>query len=114
MCCRCSVFDGSDACVTPVLSLEEAARYPHNVARRAFCPVPPIQGAAGRVVPQPAPKLSRTPGQSRADTVSTPVYVPGRDTRRVLRSLGYADADIQRLLADGAVGEADDVLRPKL
>ncbi|HZV83557.1 MAG TPA: CaiB/BaiF CoA-transferase family protein [Brevundimonas sp.] len=31
-----SVFDGSDACVTPVLSLAEAASHPHNVARGVF------------------------------------------------------------------------------
>ncbi|HYF08704.1 MAG TPA: CoA transferase, partial [Acetobacteraceae bacterium] len=30
------VFDGSDACVAPVLDLEEAPRHPHNAARRTF------------------------------------------------------------------------------
>jgi alpha-methylacyl-CoA racemase len=29
----CRVFDGSDACVTPVLGLVEAAHHPQNVAR---------------------------------------------------------------------------------
>lgn len=31
-----ALFEGSDACVTPVLSVGEAARYPHNVARGIF------------------------------------------------------------------------------
>ena len=33
------VFDGTDACVTPVLSLAEAAQHPHNVARGSFISV---------------------------------------------------------------------------
>lgn len=30
------IFDGSDACVTPVLELDEAPEHPHNKAREAF------------------------------------------------------------------------------
>src|SRR5262249_49341579 len=30
------VFEGSDACVTPVLSLAEARHHPHNAARSTF------------------------------------------------------------------------------
>lgn len=51
-----AVFEGSDACVTPVLSLAEAVRHPHNVARHAYVV------HEGMVQPAPAPKLSRTPG----------------------------------------------------
>ncbi|MEU7480444.1 CaiB/BaiF CoA-transferase family protein [Lentzea sp. NPDC042327] len=43
------VFAGTDACVTPVLSLEEAASHPHLVARGVFTP----DGAA-----VPAPRFS--------------------------------------------------------
>lgn len=32
----CQIFDGSDACVTPVLELDEAPEHPHNKARQAF------------------------------------------------------------------------------
>ncbi len=50
------VFADSDACVTPVLSLSEAAEHPHNVARASF-------GVCdGIVQPAPAPRFSRTPG----------------------------------------------------
>jgi alpha-methylacyl-CoA racemase len=49
-----AAFEGSDACVTPVLSLNEAPRHPHNVARAAFLgakpshpsPAPAFPGAA--------------------------------------------------------------------
>jgi alpha-methylacyl-CoA racemase len=45
-------FDGIDACVAPVLSLEEATRHPHNVARNTFVEVD------GIVQPAPAPRFS--------------------------------------------------------
>jgi alpha-methylacyl-CoA racemase len=50
-----SLFEGSDACVAPVLSLGEAPNHPHARARRSHVPV----GALSR--PAPAPRLSRTP-----------------------------------------------------
>ncbi|GAA3177507.1 CaiB/BaiF CoA-transferase family protein [Nonomuraea roseoviolacea subsp. carminata] len=50
-----AVFDGSDACVAPVLSMAEAARHPHNVARGSFTEV------GGVVQPVPAPRLLGAP-----------------------------------------------------
>lgn len=48
-------FAGTDACVTPVLTMEEAVADPHNRARMAHVQAEGLwQGA-------PAPKLSRTP-----------------------------------------------------
>jgi alpha-methylacyl-CoA racemase len=49
------VFAGSDACVAPVLTLEEAPQDPHNQARQAFVTV------AGVTQNAPAPRFSRTP-----------------------------------------------------
>ena len=54
------VFEGTDACVTPVLSWEEALHHPHNTAREAFV------DRGGVVQPAPAPRLSATPSQIRA------------------------------------------------
>ncbi|MEX0834807.1 MAG: CaiB/BaiF CoA-transferase family protein, partial [Nitriliruptor sp.] len=51
-----ATFDGTDACVAPVLSLAEAPKHPHNVAREAFVDV------GGQPQPAPAPRFSRTPG----------------------------------------------------
>jgi alpha-methylacyl-CoA racemase len=51
----CAVFTGSDACVAPVLTLQEAAHDPHNQARQAFVTV------AGVTQNAPAPRFSRTP-----------------------------------------------------
>jgi len=50
-----AVFDGSDACVTPVLSLQEAREHPHMAARQA------IIERGGQTHPGAAPRLSRTP-----------------------------------------------------
>jgi alpha-methylacyl-CoA racemase len=49
------VFAGTDACVTPVLSLDEAPTHPHNLARGTFVK------AGEHWAPTPAPRLSRTP-----------------------------------------------------
>jgi alpha-methylacyl-CoA racemase len=43
-------FAGTEACVTPVLSLTEAARHPHNVARGTFAGEP--------LQPAPAPRFA--------------------------------------------------------
>ncbi len=61
------IFDGSDACVTPVLSFSEAARHPHAVDREAFARV----GSATQA--RPAPRFSRTPSrapQAPGETIS--------------------------------------------
>src|SRR5580692_6379844 len=49
------IFEGTDACVAPVLSLGEAPDHPHNKARGTFTEV------AGLTQPAPAPRFSRTP-----------------------------------------------------
>ncbi|RZF60584.1 CoA transferase [Sphingomonas populi] len=56
----CQLFDGTDACVTPVLNWEEAARHPHNVARGTFAE------RGGVVQPWPAPRPMGTPSSIRA------------------------------------------------
>jgi alpha-methylacyl-CoA racemase len=86
------VFDGTDACVAPVMSLTEAPHHPHNLARDAFVDV------AGARQPAPAPRFERTPGAGRR-----PAPAPGADTDELLTELGM-DADaIAALRATGAV-----------
>lgn len=50
-----AVFDETDACVTPVLTLREVAQHPHNAARGA------IVEAFGLRQPAPAPRFAGTP-----------------------------------------------------
>ncbi|HKZ74198.1 MAG TPA: CaiB/BaiF CoA-transferase family protein [Steroidobacteraceae bacterium] len=55
----CAIFEGSDACVSPVLSPSEAPRHPHGLARGSFVEID------GVVQPAPAPRFSRTAPQVR-------------------------------------------------
>jgi alpha-methylacyl-CoA racemase len=60
----CALFEDSDACVAPVLDWDEAPLHPHNRARGTFVEVD------GVLQPAPAPRFSRTPGESpRASTL---------------------------------------------
>jgi alpha-methylacyl-CoA racemase len=90
-----ATFAGTDACVTPVLSLREAPADPHLVARGTFVE------QDGMSQPGPAPRFSRTPGTVRGSQRLT-----GADTRGVLAEWGFAEDEVERLLAAGAVAEA--------
>ncbi|HEY3480183.1 MAG TPA: CoA transferase, partial [Streptomyces sp.] len=68
------VFDGSDACVAPVLSLREAPGHPHLAARGTFT------DADGLTQPAPAPRFSVTP-----TAVRRPPARPGAHTAEVAR-----------------------------
>jgi alpha-methylacyl-CoA racemase len=48
----CALLEGSDACFAPVLSLDEAAVHPHNLARGTH-----RRDAAGQIVTAPAPRI---------------------------------------------------------
>jgi len=87
------VFDGTDACVAPVLPLTEAFEHPHLVARETFVE------RDGMTQPAPAPRFSRT-----SPTLTTPPPMVGQDTREALAAWGIGDVD--RLLESGAVVQA--------
>jgi alpha-methylacyl-CoA racemase len=80
-----------DACVAPVLTLEEARHHPHNVARGSFVEV------AGAVLPGPAPRFSRTPA------AAGDVAAPGSATADVLGELGYSEAELDGLRESGTI-----------
>ncbi|HEX6968206.1 MAG TPA: CaiB/BaiF CoA-transferase family protein [Micromonosporaceae bacterium] len=90
-------FAGTDACVTPVLSLAEAPHHPHLAARRTFTEVD------GVVQPAVAPRFSRTTGGN--PTAPRPA---GADTTAVLRSWGFTAAEIESLLAAQVVDQRSD------
>jgi alpha-methylacyl-CoA racemase len=88
----CAVFDGTDACVAPVLSPWEAHEHPHNVARSTFIEVD------GAVQPAPAPRFSRTPS-----VVSKPPSPPGADTVSGLVEWGVDESVVTKLRESGAL-----------
>src|SRR3954466_10173011 len=77
-----AVFDGSDACVAPVLSFAEAAAHPHLAARQTYVE------QHGVVQPAPAPRFSRTPA-----TLGLPPTRAGAHTRTALTDWGIPDVD---------------------
>jgi alpha-methylacyl-CoA racemase len=89
----CEILEGTDACVAPVLSLAEAPRHPHNLARRTF------QEVAGVVQPAPAPRFSNSKARD-----PRPSPQPGTDGAAILRDCGYGDVEVEELRAAGVVG----------
>jgi alpha-methylacyl-CoA racemase len=87
-----AIAEGSDACLTPVLSPAEAARHSHNRARSTFVDVGGVQQ------PAPAPRFAATPTAE-----PTAPAEPGADTDAALREAGYRDTDIARLREQGVV-----------
>ncbi|MFN8079857.1 MAG: CaiB/BaiF CoA-transferase family protein [Kineosporiaceae bacterium] len=87
-------FDGTDACVAPVLGLSEAPSHPHLAARGVFTEVD------GAVQPRVAPRFSATPAGE-----PSPSRPAGADTREVLLARGFSAAEIERLLAAGVVAQ---------
>lgn len=59
-----AIFDGSDACVAPVLSLAEAPYHPHNRERSAFIEVNNV------LQPAPAPRFGRTRSEAPSPAAS--------------------------------------------
>ncbi len=87
-----ALFEGTDACVAPVLGMREAHRHPHNRARDIFIDID------GVVQPAPAPRFSRTP----PDTPSVG-SVRGQDTLAVMRDWGVHEDTIAAGVAAGAL-----------
>jgi alpha-methylacyl-CoA racemase len=85
------VFEGTDGCVTPVLTLAEAPGHRHNVARGGYVMVD------GTAVAAPAPRFSSAGGHR----------VAGRSVpagREVLVEAGFSAPEIRRLADDGVAG----------
>jgi alpha-methylacyl-CoA racemase len=87
------VFEGTDACVSPILSLTEAPAHPHLAARNTFVEV------GGVMQPAPAPRFSRTPATIQSNPVAA-----GTHTREVLERWGVRNVDA--LLQQGIAAQS--------
>lgn len=88
-----TIFDGSDACVSPVLSMAEVHRHPHNLHRKTFVDV------EGIVQPAPAPRFSVT--ALGLPTRPTPV---NSDVAAALAPWGLSNAAVDTLMASRVIG----------
>jgi alpha-methylacyl-CoA racemase len=86
-------FEGRDACVSPVLTMDEAAAHPHNAARSTYI------RPGGILQPAPAPRFSRTGA------------VPGKlpraardDPAEVLQDWHMDPGRLDELRRDGVIG----------
>jgi alpha-methylacyl-CoA racemase len=85
-------MEGTDVCFAPVLTMSEAAKHPHNVARQTFIEVD------GVTQPAPAPRFSRT----ASALPSAPAHA-GQHSRAVLADWGFSTERISALITSGAV-----------
>ncbi len=81
-----AVFDGTDACVTPVLTMGQTPSHPHARARSSFFE------ACGVTQPRPAPRFEGTPAEPARES-----QLPGADTAEVLAEIGYSAEEIVAL-----------------
>ena len=86
------VFDGTDACVTPVLGLEEAPMHETNSLRGVFA------DHTDHPLPAPAPRFDvDLPGELAGPSA------PGGNTDEILATAGYGEEEVERLRAGGVV-----------
>lgn len=88
------IFEPLDACVAPVLYLEEAAENEHNKFRRTY-------SRKGNVLlPNPTPRLSKTPAHASP-------LLPDVDMRTqmemAMKEIGVDEIEMQRLVDEGVV-----------
>ncbi|MGW5019200.1 CaiB/BaiF CoA transferase family protein [Streptomyces cacaoi] len=85
------VFEDSDACVAPVLSLTEAPHHPHLAARGTYV------DHAGITQPAPAPRFSATP-----TAVASGPARPGAHAAEVARDWAAPEVEVAALPSEGA------------
>ena len=86
---------GHDACLAPVLTIDEAPTHPQMKARSVYAMFDGLRH------PSPAPRFSRT-----LSALHTSPAAPGRDSRRALTDWGISPDQIDGLEGIGAMAEA--------
>ena len=86
----CAIFEGSDACFAPVLSMAEASSHPHARARDGYVEL------GGIVQSAPAPRFGRTPGRAAG-----PPPQRGAGGRDALADWGFGEAEVAGLAGLG-------------
>lgn len=86
-----AIFEPLDACVAPVLTLQEAPLHPHSVARHSYTAV------GGATVADAVPKFSATAASAG------PLTEIGGESAAILGELGYSEAELTALRESGAI-----------
>ncbi len=93
----CAVFAAVNACVSPVLTLDEAPNHEINAERDSFVKLD------GQWMPSVTPRFSGTAGTIRYIRVP-----PGAHTREALLDWQVSPAEIDTLLASGVLAQASE------
>jgi alpha-methylacyl-CoA racemase len=88
----CKILEGTDACFSPVLDMDECVKHPHNVARKTYVEVDGVMN------PAPAPRFSATPSELR----KLPPAV-GEDTDVSLADWGFSVEEVESLRSSTAI-----------
>lgn len=87
----CRLLEGTDACVAPVLDLQEAPAHPHNRARGSYVQLEDV------VQPGPAPRFSRTVSEIALWQCSE------QDENAMLADWGLSEAEVSALRSEGVL-----------
>ncbi|MFZ1991664.1 MAG: CaiB/BaiF CoA-transferase family protein [Alphaproteobacteria bacterium] len=87
-----AIMEGTDACFAPVLSLHEVPQHPVHQARGNFT------SRDGITQPNPAPKLSKTPG-----AIQGGIAALGEHNDSALADWGFSQSEIAALKSCGAL-----------
>lgn len=95
----CAVFDNTDACVTPVVELEEPYENAasHGASRKIL-----TKSDEGGIVPNPAPRLSRTSAEPVEHRKQPKV---GEHTVQILTECGVSNSTILELIKEGVISD---------
>ena len=88
----CGILEGTDVCFAPVLSLNEAPKHPHNLARKTFVEVD------GVIQPAPSPRFSRT-----ATSIRHSSNPSGFNSVEILSEIGYSKDEILSLQSQNVI-----------
>ncbi|KPM02696.1 alpha-methylacyl-CoA racemase-like protein [Sarcoptes scabiei] len=92
----CELFDKTDACVTPVLELDEASLHHHNLYRKSF--------DREKDLPLPAPRFSRTILDSHNDSgdeAKENESNRSNESTEILKQLNFSDSEIDKMSSMG-------------
>jgi len=130
-----AIFDGTDACVTPVLTFDELLTHSHTRHRNVLIAKDNAERQESKNIisthePAPAPRLSRTPGAlfflfpffsltvvvyfTLGIQIARPCPKPGQHTEEVLKELGISPTEISNLLKQKVIWAMSTPTSPKL
>lgn len=89
------IFEDIDACVYPILDWNKVMEHDHNQSRESF-----VKTDEGQIIPNPAPKLSRTPGKIRPVQRTENSFDVACE---ILGECGKSPKDVKKLIEEGAL-----------